>query len=144
LGDSVRLTGFTGEIALAQIFSVEAREFRSRLNVDSAAGAAVQQTRDCYSEAMEVHLTPEQQAFVQLAVKSGRYRNAEDAVREAMTRWEEDKRSRAETIAALEEAETDLGQGLYREYSDSTLPQLTQELKAEGRAFRGAKRPIGA
>ncbi|MGD1071385.1 MAG: type II toxin-antitoxin system ParD family antitoxin [Bryobacteraceae bacterium] len=91
---------------------------------------------------MEVHLTPEQQAFVQLAVKSGRYRSAEDAVRDAMIRWEEDERMRAETIAALDEAEADLETGRYRDYSESDLPQLARELKSEGRAFRSAKLPV--
>jgi putative addiction module CopG family antidote len=92
---------------------------------------------------MEVRLTPEQQAFVQLAVKSGRYQSAEDAVRDALIRWQEDERLRAETIAALDEAESDLGAGLYRDYSESSLPQLVRELKAEGRAFRRANAPFG-
>jgi putative addiction module CopG family antidote len=93
---------------------------------------------------MEVRLTPEQQAFVEIAVESGRYRNAEDAVRDAMTRWEEDERSRAETIAALEESAADLEAGRYRDYTDSTLSQLAQELKAEGRAYRATKKSTRA
>jgi putative addiction module CopG family antidote len=66
---------------------------------------------------MEVHFTPEQRVFVRLAVKSGRYRSAEDAVRDAILRWEEDERLRAE----------------------SSLPQLALELKSEGRAFAALK-----
>ena len=73
---------------------------------------------------MEVRLTPEQQAFVQMAVRSGRYRNAEDAIRDAIARWEEDARSRAETIAAVDAGLADLETGRFRDYSDSTLAQL--------------------
>jgi putative addiction module CopG family antidote len=93
---------------------------------------------------MEVRLTPEQQAFLQQAVKSGRYRDAEDAVRDAMTRWEEDERSRAETVAALDEAAADLETDRFRDYTDSTLSQLAQELKTEGREYRAAKKPTRA
>ena len=38
---------------------------------------------------MEVHFTPDQEAFVRQAIASGRYQTAEDAVRDAMTQWEE-------------------------------------------------------
>jgi len=93
---------------------------------------------------MEVHLTPDQQAFVQMAVKSGRYRNADDAVRDALTRWEEDERVRAEMVAALDDGAADLDAGRYRDYTDTTLSHLAQELKAEGRAFRGTKGPTSA
>ena len=89
---------------------------------------------------MEVELTPDQQAFVQSAVQSGRYRNAEDAVCDAMNRWEEQERSRAELIASIEAAEADIEAGHYRDYTDATLPQLAEELKAEGRALREARR----
>jgi putative addiction module CopG family antidote len=93
---------------------------------------------------MEVPLTPEQQAFVQMTVRSGRYRSAEDAIRDAITRWEEDERSRAETIAAVDEGFADLEADRFRDYTDSTLSQLAQELKTEARAFRAAKGPTSA
>jgi putative addiction module CopG family antidote len=90
---------------------------------------------------MEVHLTAEQQAFVHRAVKSGRYRSAEDAVCDAMTRWAEEERARAEMVAAIDEGANDLDTGAYRDYTDSTLSQLASELKSEGRAFRTALTP---
>ena len=61
---------------------------------------------------MEAHLTPEQH----------------------------DERSRAGTVAALDEAAADLEAGRYRDYTDATLSQLAQELKAEGRAYRATKK----
>lgn len=85
---------------------------------------------------MEVSLTAEQQDFVHQAVKSGRYGSPEDAVRDALNRWEAEERMRAEIGAALDEAEADLEAGRYRDYSDSTLPELARELKSEGRVLR--------
>lgn len=81
---------------------------------------------------------------MQIAVKSGRYQSAEEAIRDAITRWEEDERSRAEMVAALDESTDDLEASRYRDYTDSTLSLLTQELKTEGRAFRATKRPTSA
>lgn len=91
---------------------------------------------------MEVHFTPEpdQEAFILKAIASGRYRTAEDAVRDAMGRWEEGERSRAELLAALDEAEADLEAGQYVDYTDETLPKLAQELKDEARAARDRQR----
>lgn len=59
----------------------------------------------------------------------------------AMTRWEEEERWRTETAAAINEGADDLEAGRYRDYTDSTLPQLALELKPEGRALGAAKKP---
>lgn len=64
-----------------------------------------------YACDMEVQFTPDQEAFIRQAVASGRYRTAEDAVRDAMTRWEEGERSRLMLLAAFDEAEADLQAG---------------------------------
>ena len=85
---------------------------------------------------MEVHLTPDQEAFIRRAVESGRYRTTEDAVREAMARWEENERARLELMAALDEAESDLASEQYRDYAIQALPALAVELKREARALR--------
>ena len=88
---------------------------------------------------MEVHFTPEQEAFIHQGIASGRYRNAEDALREAMARWEEDERRRMELLTAFDEAETDLKTGQYTDYINETIPQLSEELKREARARRDSK-----
>ena len=82
---------------------------------------------------MEVQLTPDQEAFIRKAVASGRYPSVEDAVRDAMVRWEEGERARLELLAALDEAEADLEAGRYTDYTDATLPSLAKDLKHEGR-----------
>jgi putative addiction module CopG family antidote len=52
-------------------------------------------------EDMEVRLTPDQEAFVRQAIETGRFQQAEDAVREALSLWEARERKRAEILAAL-------------------------------------------
>jgi len=37
---------------------------------------------------MEVHLTPDQKAFVRQAIESGRLNREEEAVQEALSLWE--------------------------------------------------------
>lgn len=82
---------------------------------------------------MELELTPDQKAFIERAVASGRYATAEAAVRDAMARWEETERARYELLASLDEAEADLNAGHYTDYTDATLPKLAEELKREAR-----------
>jgi len=89
-----------------------------------------------YSEGMEVQLTPEQEAFVQEALKTGRIHRAEEAVQEALWLWEKHERNRVEILAALDESEADLLAGRYSDYTEETLPQLADELKQEGREMR--------
>ena len=84
-------------------------------------------------KAMEVELTPDQEALIREAVASGRYPSVEDAVRDAMARWEEGERVRLELLAALDEAEADLENGRYADYTDVTLPSLANDLKREAR-----------
>ena len=85
---------------------------------------------------MQVTLTPEQEAFVRQGVASGRYRNAEDAVSDALTRWAKHERSRTELLSALDEAETDLKTGQHEDYDTAALPTLAAELKREARVTR--------
>src|SRR5262245_18632296 len=84
-----------------------------------------------YTDGMEVQLTPDQKAFVRQAIASGRLEREEDAVKEALSLWEQRERARSELLMTLDEAECDLGAGLYAEYSDESLPQLAAELKRE-------------
>ena len=62
-------------------------------------------------KAMKVDFTPDQEALIRQAIASGRYHTAEDAVHDAMARWEESERARIEMLAALDEAESDLEAG---------------------------------
>ena len=88
---------------------------------------------------MQVDFTPEQEAFVREAIKSGRLSRPEDAVQQALSLWEEEERNRLEILSAFDESEADVQSGNYTDYTDETTPQLIAELKAEARALRDRK-----
>ena len=88
---------------------------------------------------MEVQFTPEQEAFIRLAIASGRLHRPEEAVQQALSLWERQERNRVEILAALDEAEADLQTGQFSDYTDASLPLLAEQLKAEARALRDRK-----
>ncbi len=83
---------------------------------------------------MEVHLTPDQQAFVRQAIESGRVRSEQEAIREALSLWEERERRRTEILAAVDSAEASLGRGEGRPVTDESVQQLAHDVKRRGRA----------
>lgn len=54
---------------------------------------------------MDVHFTPDQEAFVRQAIETGQLEREEDAVKEALSRWEERERRRLEILVTVEAAE---------------------------------------
>jgi Arc/MetJ-type ribon-helix-helix transcriptional regulator len=86
---------------------------------------------------MEVHLTPDQEAFVQQAIASGRLQREEEAVQEAFALWEERERNRVEISAALDSSERDLESGRFTDHADASLSQLADDIKREARSSRG-------
>ena len=83
---------------------------------------------------MEVQLTPAQKAFVRQAIESGRIRREEDAVKEALSLWEERERTRAEILVAVDEAEASLARGEGRIITQESVRELAEEVKRRGRA----------
>jgi Arc/MetJ-type ribon-helix-helix transcriptional regulator len=51
---------------------------------------------------MEVQLTPDQKASARQAIESGRLQREEDAVKEALSMWEEQERRRLEILVSVE------------------------------------------
>jgi Arc/MetJ-type ribon-helix-helix transcriptional regulator len=82
---------------------------------------------------MEVHLTPDQKAFVRQAIESGRLHREEDAVQEALSLWEERERARAEILIAVDLAEASIGRGEGRAITQNSMRQLADEVKQRGR-----------
>jgi putative addiction module CopG family antidote len=78
---------------------------------------------------MNVELTPDQRAFVQRAIEGGRCTRAEEAVREALTLWEERERRRFEIGAMVEEAEASLARGEGREITEESMSALAEDVK---------------
>jgi len=82
-----------------------------------------------------VQLTPDQRAFVRQAFESGRLQREEDAVKEALSLWEERERRRAEILAAVDEAEASLARGEGRRItSREEAQQLADDVQRRGRA----------
>ena len=89
---------------------------------------------------MEVHLTPDQEAFVRQAIESGRLQRPEDAVEEALRLWEERERKRAEFLATLDEAKASLARGEGIEVTEQSMRELAEGVKQRGRARLEAER----
>ena len=78
---------------------------------------------------MNVELTPDQKAFVQKAIESGRFNREEEAIEEALVLWERRERRRLEVVAMIEEAEASLARGEERVFTKETTPVLVAEHK---------------
>ena len=83
---------------------------------------------------MQVDLTPDQKAFAQRAIESGRLHSEADAVQEALALWEERERQRAEFLSSLEEARASIARGEGRAITQESMRQLASEVKECGRA----------
>jgi Arc/MetJ-type ribon-helix-helix transcriptional regulator len=88
---------------------------------------------------MEVQLTLDQKAFVRQAIESGRLQREEDAVKEALSLWEERERTRAEILASVDEAETSLARGEGRIITYDSMRELAESVKQRGRARLAAE-----
>lgn len=87
-----------------------------------------------YAWCMEVHLTPDQEAFVRQAMETGRFRRKEDAVQEALSMWEERERKRAEFLATVDDATASLARGQGRTITQQSMQELAEEVKQRGQA----------
>lgn len=90
---------------------------------------------------MNVDLSPDQRAFVQKAIESGRFSRAEEAVQEALALWEKRERRRLEIVAMVEEAEASLARGEGREITEESMRALAAEVKERARRRLAAEQP---
>jgi putative addiction module CopG family antidote len=94
---------------------------------------------------MNVELTPDQRAFVQKAIDSGRFTREEEAVKEALALWERRERRRLEIIAMIDEADASLARGEGRVFTKETTPGLIAEHKERLRQrIAATEKPTGA
>jgi Arc/MetJ-type ribon-helix-helix transcriptional regulator len=89
---------------------------------------------------MNVELTADQRAFVQMASQSGRFTREEEAVQEALALWERREQKRLEIIAMVEEAEASLARGEGREITEESMKALAAEVKERARRRLAAER----
>lgn len=78
---------------------------------------------------MNVELSPDQRAFVQKAIESGRFTRAEDAIEEALALWEERERRRVEILAMLDEADASFARGEGIAITQESVKVLTEKAK---------------
>jgi len=78
---------------------------------------------------MNVELTPDQRAFVQKAIESGRFTREEEAIEEALALWERRERRRLEIIAMVEEAEASLARGEGIPITEESMKALAEDTK---------------
>jgi Arc/MetJ-type ribon-helix-helix transcriptional regulator len=83
---------------------------------------------------MDVQLTPDQRAFAQHAIATGRFHSGEDAVQEALALWEERERQRAEFLLPLQDAQASVARGEGRVITQESMKELASEVKERGRA----------
>jgi putative addiction module CopG family antidote len=84
---------------------------------------------------MEVQLTPDQEAFVRQAIESGRLQREEDAVKEALSLWEEQERRRLEILVSVDKAEASLARGEGRRVATETeARELAADVKRRSMA----------
>jgi len=90
---------------------------------------------------MKVQLTPDQEAFIRQAIESGRLQRKEDALREAMSLWEECERRRFEILAAVDQAEASLARGEGRGITThEEVIQLAADVQRRGRERLAAQK----
>ena len=88
-----------------------------------------------------MRLTSDQEAFIREAVSAGRVDSAEDAIRKALALWEENERSRAEILAAVDIAEASIACGQGRIITQESMGELAAEIKTRGRARLASDQP---
>jgi putative addiction module CopG family antidote len=93
---------------------------------------------------MEVQFTPDQRAFVRQAIESGRLHHEDEAVKEALSLWEERERRRVEILSAVDEAEASLARGEGRPVTQQSIGELAADVKRRGRArLMVEQQPLG-
>jgi len=88
---------------------------------------------------MEVQLTPDQKAFIKHAIEAARFNHEEDALKEALSLWEERERQRAEFLASLIDANASLARGEGRTITEQSMRELAEAVKQRGRTRLAAE-----
>jgi putative addiction module CopG family antidote len=92
---------------------------------------------------MEIRLTPDQEELIRQAIEAGRFENAEDAVREALSLWERREREAAlaEFRTSLDAAEASIGRGAGIPITRESMRDLAADVKRRGRMRVAARVP---
>jgi Arc/MetJ-type ribon-helix-helix transcriptional regulator len=69
-----------------------------------------------------------------LGIQEGRFRDSEEAVRQALAQWEKRERIRVEVLTSLDLAEQSIEAGEGESYTSETLSELVASVHARGAA----------
>jgi len=84
---------------------------------------------------MDIQFSRDQQSFVREAIATGRIVNEEEAVRQALSLWEERERVRVEMLSKISRAQESVARGEGRRInSEDDLRQLASDVKQRGLA----------
>jgi putative addiction module CopG family antidote len=92
---------------------------------------------------MEIRLSPDQEELIRQAIEAGRFKNAEDAVQEALLLWERRERQAAlaEFRATLDAAEASIGRGEGIPITQQSMRDLAADVKRRGRVLISSRPP---
>jgi len=93
---------------------------------------------------MDVSLTRDQEAFIHRAILSGRFQRQEDAVREALSLWEDRERKRAQFLATLDDAKASVADGDGLTITQESVRQLAEDVKHRGLARLTTEQPAAS
>lgn len=86
-----------------------------------------------YARLMDLHLSADQQALIREALESGRLQKPEDALKQAMSPWEECERRLMVISLAVSASEASLARGAGRiVFSSGQTSQLAEDVKRRG------------
>ncbi len=88
---------------------------------------------------MEIHPTPDQQAFIRHAIEAGRIARPEDAATQAMALWEKHERRRLEILSRVDDAKASLSRGEGIAITQASMHQLASDVKQRGRSRLAAE-----
>ena len=81
-----------------------------------------------------VGIGPDQKAFAQHAIDTGRLHHESEAVQEALALWEHRERTRAELLAELDQADASLARGEGRIITEQSMVDMANKMNERGRA----------
>jgi putative addiction module CopG family antidote len=83
---------------------------------------------------MEIQLTQEQNSFIDLGIKEGRFQQAEEAVKDALALWVSRERARLELLAEIDEGANSFDGSEVTLDSDEAIADFVEGIKQRGRA----------
>jgi len=83
---------------------------------------------------MEIQLTQEQHSFIDLGIKEGRFRQAEEAVEDALALWVSRERARLELLVEIDAGANSFDGSEIVLDSDEAIADFVEGIKQRGRA----------